>query len=100
MLSLLSLLTFLFFSFTLAIPVPGTLNTNPTSALTTAVNNNDIVMIRDTIEGFYETIVDEVLSTHTENLLVQLTHSSARRRMHLLQSQAMLLSDEPIPGKH
>ncbi|KAI7880913.1 hypothetical protein K492DRAFT_177513 [Lichtheimia hyalospora FSU 10163] len=102
MLSLLALLTFLFFSFSLAIPVPGTFNTKPTTSTTTttttAVNENDLVMIRDTIEGFYETIVDEVLSTHTENLLMQLTHSSAGRRMHLLQSQAMRLSDGPIPG--
>ncbi|KAI7853142.1 hypothetical protein BDC45DRAFT_570301 [Circinella umbellata] len=54
---------------------------------------SNAVMIRDTIEGFYETVVDDVLSAHTEDLLVMLTHSPRNKKLKLLQAQATTLRD-------
>ena len=61
---------------------------------------SNAVMVRDTIEGFYETVVDDVLSAHTEDLLVMLTHSPRTRKLKLLQSQATTLRGSPLQGTH
>ncbi|KAI9496013.1 hypothetical protein BDB00DRAFT_811393 [Zychaea mexicana] len=61
---------------------------------------SNAVMIRDTIEGFYETVVDDVLSAHTEDLLVMLTHSPRTKKSKLLQSQATTLRGSPLQGKN
>ena len=62
---------------------------------------SNAVMIRDTIEGFYETVVDDVLSAHTEDLLVMLTHSPRNKKLKLLQAQATTLRDgSPLQGKN
>ncbi|KAI9314472.1 hypothetical protein BX666DRAFT_1879521 [Dichotomocladium elegans] len=55
-------------------------------------------ILRETIEDFYESVVDEVLSTRTENLLGKLTHSPTGHKFQLLQLQASRLSDEPLHG--
>ncbi|KAI9251414.1 hypothetical protein BDA99DRAFT_608106 [Phascolomyces articulosus] len=57
---------------------------------------SNAVMMRDTIEGFYETVVDDVLSAHTEDLLVMLTHSPRNKKLKLLQSQATTLRGSPL----
>ncbi|KAI9320129.1 hypothetical protein BX666DRAFT_1919450 [Dichotomocladium elegans] len=50
-------------------------------------------VIRDTVETFYRTVVDDVLSTHTEDLLVRLTQTPRPKRLPLLRSQSQSLGN-------
>ncbi|KAJ8656870.1 hypothetical protein O0I10_007467 [Lichtheimia ornata] len=49
-------------------------------------------LIRSAVEDHYSSMIDDVLSTHAEDLLLKLTHASRCQRRRLLQSQANALS--------
>lgn len=49
-------------------------------------------LIRSAVEDHYSSMIDDVLSTHAEDLLLKLTHASRCQRHRLLQSQANALS--------
>ncbi|KAI8341021.1 hypothetical protein BC941DRAFT_449507 [Chlamydoabsidia padenii] len=55
-------------------------------------------MVHDDIQGYYENIIDEVLSIHSEDVLVQMAHSMNDQQSleHLLQPQAIALLHHPV----
>lgn len=71
------------------------LNTDDVSSWTVT----DMALMRDTIEGFYETVVDDVMSAHTEELLVMLLHSPRSKKVQMLRTQASEMSQTPFQGK-
>ncbi|CAO3596195.1 unnamed protein product [Absidia cylindrospora] len=56
------------------------------------------LMIHDDIQGYYENILDEVISTHNEDVLVQLAHSMNDQHSleRLLQPQAIAILHHPV----
>lgn len=62
---------------------------------------SNAVVIQDTIEGFYESAVDEILSAQTEELLATLTQTPVHHRINMLRHQASyLLPNEQVHGKN
>lgn len=59
------------------------------------------VMIHDDIQSHYENMVDEVVSTHSEDILFRLARAMTDEDSldALLQPQATVLLDHPVQGK-
>lgn len=59
------------------------------------------LMIHDDVQGHYENILDEVISTHSEDVLIQMAHSMNDQQSleHLLQPQAIALLHHSVQGK-
>lgn len=60
------------------------------------------VMVKEDIQTFYENLLDEVISAHSEEFLLSLTHSMTLEKVNALyrpQATLLLGSGETIPGK-
>ncbi|ORZ18036.1 hypothetical protein BCR42DRAFT_490690 [Absidia repens] len=58
------------------------------------------LVIHDDIQTYYENIVDEIISTRSEDVLMKLAHSMSNDESleSLLQPQAITLLDHPVQG--
>jgi hypothetical protein len=60
------------------------------------------VMVKEDIQTFYENLLDEVISSHSEEFLLSMTHSMTLEKMDALyrpHATLLLGSSDPIHGK-